>query len=234
MFRIFAFLTAIFFAAGASATQLYINAPTDGFLNLRVGPSTGYHVLTKMPHGTKVDVLAAPGKWFKVRHVSGHVGWASSKFLSSHPKPLHQDDHYGQPDYKDPKHDGIKLKKYFVHAPGYSALNLREGPSSSYKVIKKMKQGSYVEVLGDKGTWWLVRHQSGNIGWAHSNFLSKKRQDVHTDDDRPKLNGYIDNKTWNKILNHCAHAPKPTRCVKREIRKHQDQHTYDGFVPNHG
>jgi uncharacterized protein YgiM (DUF1202 family) len=60
----------------------YVFAPKHGALNLRTGPSTGYPVLGQMAHGTMVKVLGAQGKWRKVMHPSGAVGWAHNAYLS--------------------------------------------------------------------------------------------------------------------------------------------------------
>lgn len=183
MLRLLTFLSALFLASAAAATTLWVDAPRDGFLNLRTGPSTHYHVVGKMPHGSKVEVLHAPGKWYKVRHVSGAVGWAHSAFLSSRPtKPGHGYGHGfhgkpgGHPHGKPGGHDygtpaGPDL---WVHAPGYSGLNLREGPGSHYRVLMTMAQRDKVTELGRQGSWILVRHASGRIGWAHGDYLVRR------------------------------------------------------------
>ncbi|SMX43507.1 SH3 domain-containing protein [Maliponia aquimaris] len=183
MLRLLTFLSALFLASAAAATTLWVDAPRDGYLNLRTGPSTHYHVIGKMPHGSKVEVLHTPGKWYKVRHQSGTVGWAHSAFLSSHPvRQGHDRDHgyHGQP-YKPPHgapggHYGGQPTgpEYWVHAPGYSGLNLREGPGSQYRVVITMGQRDKVIELGRQGSWILVRHASGRVGWAHGNYLVRK------------------------------------------------------------
>lgn len=183
MLRLLTFLSALFLATAAAATTLWVDAPRDGFLNLRTGPSTSYYVLGQMPHGSKVKVLATPGKWYKVRHESGTVGWAHSAFLSSHPVPPLHDPHYGgKPGYDHgkpghphgkPGHDYGQPTgaEYWVHAPGYSGLNLRHGPGGQYPVVMTMAQGDRVVELGRQGIWLLVRHESGRVGWAHGDYL---------------------------------------------------------------
>ena len=193
MLRILTFLFAIVLASAAAATTLWVDAPRDGFLNLRTGPSTKYRVIDQMPHGSKVKLLHAPGKWYKVKHRSGAVGWAHSAFLSDRPIRFghDRDDRYngkpwrphGKPGYKDGKpgyphgkpgghpHGAPSGPDYWVHAPGYSGLNLRDGPGSRYPVIMTMRQRDKVVVLGRQGKWLLVRHASGRVGWAHGNYL---------------------------------------------------------------
>lgn len=54
-------------------------------VNVRVGPSTGYSVLTQLERGTEVEILRDPGDgWVKLRSVeSKRVGWMAERLLSA-------------------------------------------------------------------------------------------------------------------------------------------------------
>ena len=168
MLRLLAFLITFMIAHPAQATPtMFVDAPSDHFLNLRSGPSTGYHVIRKMPHGSRVTVLARPGKWYKVRHASGLTGWAHSRFLSHHPAAVTADPPQTAP-----------LQRY-VSAPRHGALNLRGGPGTGYPVLQTMRHGAAVTLLGHDGDWQLVQHlRSGQVGWAHGNYLTRARTDL--------------------------------------------------------
>ncbi|MBO9468106.1 SH3 domain-containing protein [Tropicibacter sp. R15_0] len=182
MFRILACLMALFIATSAAATegrQVYINAPKDGFLNLREGPSTRYPVMEKMRHGDNVTFLAQPGEWVKVyHHQSDSIGWAHGHFISD-TKPR---DRHTNPIY-EPR------KFRWVDAP-YGDLNLRKGPGTNYHVVRKMHNGTKVEILGRSGKWRLLKLNSGLIGWAHKAYLSKERP--HTPKPQPNPRPYSD------------------------------------------
>ncbi len=166
MLRLLTFLSALFFASAAAATTLWVDAPRDGYLNLRTGPSTHYQVIGKMPHASKVELLRAPGKWVKVRHVSGRVGWAHSRFLTDHrPRGHGHGGHYGGNDQGQP---------YWVDAPRYGHLNLRSGPSAKHHVIAKMAHGDSLRVLDKDGKWYKVFYR-GKVGYAHRRFLSSHK-----------------------------------------------------------
>ncbi len=60
---------------------LYVDSPEDGYLNLREGPGTGYAIRQTMYNGELVEVLGRSGKWLKVRHEAGAVGWAFGRYL---------------------------------------------------------------------------------------------------------------------------------------------------------
>lgn len=180
MLRLLTFLSALFFASAVAASTLWVEAPRDGYLNLRDGPSKHYSVIGQMPHGSKVEVLRTPGKWYKVRHASGAVGWAHSGFLTQHKAKGYDRDHGYSNTYDKPKggkkggkakHDG---QQYWVYAPGYSGLNLRYGPSTQHGVVMTMHQRDKVVELGRQGHWILLRHSSGNTGWAHGDYLVKQ------------------------------------------------------------
>ena len=142
-------------AAQAGGATLVVHAPSYGSLNLRSGPGTEYYVIKSLPHGTHVTKIKRSGHWIKVKLASGHVGWASAKFLK--------------------KAGGGHGGGYAVWAVVQSydgCLNLRTGPGSGYHIIKVMNNGEKVEILASSGKWRKVRHKrSGKVGWAHGAYL---------------------------------------------------------------
>ena len=79
-------LAALLLTGAAHATQTaYVDAPGDGYLNLRSGPSTRYRVIEAMPHGSRLTVYRQDGRWAEVHHQSGATGWAHTGYLSPEP-----------------------------------------------------------------------------------------------------------------------------------------------------
>ena len=210
MLRLFAFLITLMIAHPAQATPtMFVDAPSDHFLNLRTGPSTAYHVIRKMPHGSRVTVLARPGKWYKVRHASGLTGWAHSRFLSHHPATPKAD-----------RHDTASLARY-VTAPRHGALNLRGGPGTGYPVLQTMRHGAEVTLLGHDGDWQLVRHSgSGQVGWAHGTYLTQTKTDLPRlvpRRQKPHASG-----DWVQMLQRCAQLPQlamQQTCLARALER---------------
>ncbi len=145
-----------------------VNSPGDGYLNLRTGPSTGNAIIQKMFHGTKAQVLGASGKWLKVRHQSGAVGWSHSKYL------LRQGSGGGPVKY--------------VYSPGDGYLNLRSGPGSNYAIRRQMNHFTQVTVLQRQGKWVKVRHETGAVGWAFGKYLANSRPASRQTTTRKKAN----------------------------------------------
>jgi uncharacterized protein YraI len=93
--------------AVASAQEDFVVAYTANDLNLRDGPGTEFRVLTTMPQGAEVRVLycASDQTWCYLQF-QNHVGWASSRYLtSSPPQYAHapQQPQY-QPSYQQPQY----------------------------------------------------------------------------------------------------------------------------------
>lgn len=74
-----------------SGNTARVNSPSDGFLALRSDPNseTGYRI-TKIPHGTDVDIVSCQGysesvgtrrgRWCQVNY-NGQIGWVFDAFL---------------------------------------------------------------------------------------------------------------------------------------------------------
>lgn len=183
MLRLLTFLSFLLLAGAAQATQLFVNAPKDGYLNLRAGPSTAYEVQYQMPHGTEVEILRKEDGWARIRHESGRTGWASSRYLTTwaEEQPRRPGREPGQQTSDVPQGD---LPVFFVDAPSHGGLNLRNGPGTGNSVLTVMAHGDRVEELGSRGDWRLLRAPGGQIGWAHGGYLStdkpRKRQPSQT------------------------------------------------------
>lgn len=153
MYRSIIALVFTFASAGLACAQvLVVNSPGDGFLNLRTGPGSQYEIVTQMDHGTTVETLEIRGKWARVRHETGAVGWAFRRHMVAYDRGP---------------------GKMHVYSPGDGYLNLRTGPGKDFSVITRMHNGEWVQILERKGEWVRVFHEFGNEGWASSRYLRR-------------------------------------------------------------
>ena len=60
-----------------------------------------------------------------------------------------------------------KAKKYGTVKTGGSNLNVRKKPSTSAKILGKLKNKSKVEILGKKGNWYIIPYAKGTDGKAY-------------------------------------------------------------------
>ena len=62
---------------------------------------------------------------------------------------------------------------YYISDPdGYT--NLREGKSTSSKILGTIKSGEKIEVLDTTGDWWQVMTKDNEIGYIHKSRIKKR------------------------------------------------------------
>lgn len=134
----------------ATSTTKYVTASA---LNVKTGPGTNYKVVTTIKKNTSVKVLQTKGSWDKIT-VGSKTGWVSNKYLTTkNPNP--------------PKSTSITM---YVTA---SALNVRTGPGTKYKVVTTIKKNQAVTVT-QKGSWDKIKVGS-KTGYASASYLTTKK-----------------------------------------------------------
>ena len=136
----------------AAAQTLYVSETGVGFLNMRNGPGTQYDVLRRLSPGDRVDVEETQGVWYAVRLPGGQRGWVSGDFLER-----------GEPA------TGV----LFVARSTEGFLNLRAGPGTETRILRRMYPGDRLRELERRGRWVRVRHVSGADGWAYDAYVSR-------------------------------------------------------------
>lgn len=133
---------------------------TTANLNFRTGPSTGYKVLRVLSMGTTVEVVesTSSNQFYKVKH-NGTVGWAHGGFMTVASTPS------GAAGVSGPLAVGTSLETV-------ADLNLRTGPSTSYKVLTVMSGGSSVKTVEkDPSNSFYKVDFLGTVGWAHGGYM---------------------------------------------------------------
>lgn len=67
----------------ALPSVLYVARTNDGYLNMRAGPGTDHPVLRRMYTGDRLEELERQGRWLRIRHVSGAIGWAYDAYVTN-------------------------------------------------------------------------------------------------------------------------------------------------------
>ena len=141
----------------------------QGYLNLRAEPSTDGRILTTIPKGVRVDVLARGTEWSAV-HYNGFEGYANTGFLL-----------FGITNENTSSNgsDPSDISSAVVVTPGGN-LNLRQYPSTTSAVIAQIPPYSIVTVLDRGGSWSWVDYM-GNSGYVMNSFLSFTENDTEKD-----------------------------------------------------
>jgi uncharacterized protein YraI len=138
---------------------------SDGPVNVRSGPGTGYSVIDTIVYGTNGLVVDGPVfangyTWYELNYVGGSSdGWVAGDFLAL-------------------ASTGGGFAVGDLVAVDSGPLNVRSGPGTGYAVIDKLSTGDQGEVLdgpvsADGYTWYQINYSFGGYtGWVAGEFLS--------------------------------------------------------------
>lgn len=70
---------------------------------------------------------------------------------------------------------GLWADTRVIHSPNDGFLNLRSGPGVEFRLLGRMIDGTSAEVTGRNGNWLRLRHETGAVGWGHSDYLRPKQ-----------------------------------------------------------
>ena len=169
----------------ASLTYLSLNKPdekandekgttyyvTADELTVRKSGNAQADKITSVKTGEAVTLYENKSNWGRIKTASGKTGWVSMTYLSkTKPKAEPAKD-------STPKAEPVKFTpiSYYVTA---NSLNIRTGPSASYKVLGAVLNGDSVTVTEQKNGWGKVTSSSGLSGWASLAYLSKTKPEA--------------------------------------------------------
>ena len=50
--------------------------------------------------------------------------------------------------------------------------NLRKQPNSKASILMSLKKGTVVKVIEQKDEWFMIKLDSGDVGWCHKSTLA--------------------------------------------------------------
>jgi SH3 domain protein len=135
----------------------------SSYLNLRSNPSG--EVLTTLSYGTKVEILASNGSWYKIK-ANGTVGYVLSAYINSAEATKASSESIAQSKNTSASESKVGT---VVLSDQSSTLNLRNTPWTG-RIVSTLTYGSKVEVLGTNGRWYKVKVGS-EVGYVHSDYV---------------------------------------------------------------
>ncbi|PGO23874.1 peptidase M24 [Bacillus cereus] len=133
-------------------------------LRVRTGPATYHSVIGGVLNGTKLNVVGSEGSWFKVNY-QGKTGYVSSEFVKFVKGGTTTPEQPKQPEQPDQGAIG----DYYINA---SALNVRSGEGTNYRIIGALPQGQKVQVISENSGWSKINY-NGQTGYIGTRYLSK-------------------------------------------------------------
>jgi len=145
------FIVALFVAAAFAASKFCVTAD---YLNVRTGPGSTYSTTgSALKKGTEVSSYEVKNNWHRI----GTNKWCSGKYLGKcstsggNDKPVDNGNKTG-------------VKKCTT-----SSVNVRKGPSTSYKVLETYGAGVQVTVYQTTGSWARI----GTDRWLSTKYISE-------------------------------------------------------------
>ncbi|PQZ56792.1 MULTISPECIES: C40 family peptidase [Bacillus] len=130
-------------------------------LRVRTGPATYHSVIGGVLNGTKLNVVGSEGSWFKVNY-QGKTGYVSSEFVKFVKGGT------TTPEQPEQPNQGA-IGEYYINA---SALNVRSGEGTNYRIIGALPYGQKVQVISENSGWSKINY-NGQTGYIGTRFLSK-------------------------------------------------------------
>ncbi|MGE7603989.1 SH3 domain-containing protein [Peribacillus sp. NPDC097675] len=150
-------------------TTYYVTA---GELYVRKSGNSNAEKVTTLKKGEAVTLYEEKDKWGRIKTASGKTGWASLTYLSKTKPKETKPVAITPPKEETPKkEEPIKVEPttYYVIS---DSLNIRNGPSATYKILGAIDRSASVLVSEKQGEWGKVKTESGLEGWASLTYLS--------------------------------------------------------------
>lgn len=166
-----------------------INTQSDP-LNLRAKPDQNAEIIAKMPKGCSVGILGSNSDWYYIHYTengTSYYGYASRQYvrnLQAEAKADNnsQSNNSQSVDYHTDHRSGAYSGFPFFSSPASGVvftesgtLNLRAKPDTNANIIASMPKGTYVDVLGDDGSWCYIRYTENGTsyyGYASKQFIN--------------------------------------------------------------
>lgn len=141
-----------------SATNIASWATVSGSssLNLRIGPGTDHDVVTTLPSGAVLCILATSGSWVQVQY-GVQNGYCMASYLTMHTEY--------------PGAVSMTGTSAMISLPGEEGhIDLLGSASTSAAAIMQINHGTQVSVLSDDGSWSCIS-VAGTQGYVLSSYL---------------------------------------------------------------
>ena len=154
-------LLAGFFAApvkayAAEGPRAGIVNTASGNLNVRSSATTTSSVKTSLPKGSLVTVVSENGSFFYVRYSRYSYGYCHKSYIKT-----------------------VSEKSATVNTQS-TALNVRAGDSTAYKIIGSLSKGEAVAVLSQQNGWAKILYHGNKTGYVSSAYLKFREPQLNS------------------------------------------------------
>lgn len=132
-------------------SQQTIGTVNASALNVRTGPGTSYKAVGYVTKGTKLTILGKSGSWYKINY-KGATRYVSTSYVTV---------------------SGQSSGNTSTSRTGTvtaSALNVRSGPGTNYKIVSRLVRNNKVTITGTSGKWYKIR-LNNTTAYVHSDYI---------------------------------------------------------------
>ncbi|MDT9346960.1 SH3 domain-containing protein [Clostridium perfringens] len=148
-------------------------------LNVRSGASTSSKVIGSLSGNTKVIIVGEEGAFYKIEYKGSH-GYVAKEYV----KDVTESNNSNQGTQTPEKPNNPESTKKTGIVNVSSSLNVREGASTSSKVIGSLSGNSKVTIVGEEGAFYKIEY-NGSHGYVAKEYIKDIKDEVVTEPEKP-------------------------------------------------
>ncbi|MDM0843066.1 SH3 domain-containing protein [Clostridium perfringens] len=148
-------------------------------LNVREGASTSSKVIGSLSGNTKVTMVGEEGAFYKIEYKGSH-GYVAKEYVKDVTESSNSNQGTQTPE--KPSTPESTEKTGIVNVS--SSLNVREGASTSSKVIGSLSGNTKVTIVGEEGAFYKIEYK-GSHGYVAKEYIKDIKDEVVTEPEKP-------------------------------------------------
>ena len=148
-------------------------------LNVRSSASTSSKVIGSLSGNTKVIIVGEEGAFYKIEYKGSH-GYVAKEYI----KDVTESNNSNQGTQTPEKPSTPETTKKTGIVNVSSSLNVREGASTSSKVIGSLSGNTKVTIVGEEGAFYKIEYK-GSHGYVAKEYIKDIKDEVVTEPEKP-------------------------------------------------
>ncbi|WP_415279802.1 SH3 domain-containing protein [Clostridium perfringens] len=148
-------------------------------LNVRSGASTSSKVIGSLSGNTKVTIVGEEGAFYKIEYKGSH-GYVAKEYIKDVTES--NNSNQGTQTPEKPSTPESTEKTGIVNVS--SSLNVREGASTSSKVIGSLSGNTKITIVGEEGAFYKIEYK-GSHGYVAKEYIKDIKDEVVTEPEKP-------------------------------------------------
>ncbi|HII4487404.1 TPA: SH3 domain-containing protein [Clostridium perfringens] len=148
-------------------------------LNVREGASTSSKVIGSLSGNTKVTIVGEEGEFYKIEYKGSH-GYVAKEYIKDVTESNNSNQGTQTPEKPSTPENTERTGVVNVS----SSLNVREGASTSSKVIGSLSGNTKVTIVGEEGAFYKIEYK-GSHGYVAKEYIKNIKDEVVTEPEKP-------------------------------------------------